>query len=266
MPVKYPEVYTQFSANIIIAFILIVLIAFILLLYQNKRKAKEKEIEAMKISYEKVILQTQVEIQEEVLKNISMELHDNIGQVLLLANINETLVQKMEGIPTKASDIIAETKKILSIAMQDISELSRSLNSNRIIEIGLFQAIIKELNQLERKEIFKVKIQNNTSKTEFTLPSNTQLMLFRMFQEIIKNTIKHSKASIVEFIISEQEEQLVLTFLDNGVGFNYNESTSKENNGMGMRSLQSRAQYFNGDVTIKSILQKGTSISIFIPV
>ncbi len=265
MPNQYPEVYTQFLANIIIVSVFIILVVSILFLYQKKRALKDKEIESIKISYEKALLQTQVEIQEEVLKNISMELHDNIGQIMLLANINVTILQKMD-LPLKANNLIIDTKKILSTASEDIVELSRSLNSDRIIKIGVFKAIIKDLKQLERKELFKLYVFNNTEENESNLPPATQLMVFRMFQEIIKNIIKHANATSVEFIISKQDELMELKFIDDGVGFEYSSDKMLENYGIGLASLNARAKHFKGSVNIKSILHKGTTISIFIPV
>jgi signal transduction histidine kinase len=87
-----------------------------------------------------------------------------------------------------------------------------------------------------------------------------------MYQEIIKNIIKHSSANIVEFILSKNDNNIVLAFTDNGVGFEYSQITKQEIDGIGLRSLNTRAKYFNGSVDIKSVLQKGTTISIFIPV
>jgi signal transduction histidine kinase len=91
-------------------------------------------------------------------------------------------------------------------------------------------------------------------------------MVFRMFQEIIKNIIKHAKAKSVEFIISKKDSLFEITFIDDGIGFEYSTNKPNENNGIGLAGLNSRAKHFNGSVIIKSILQKGTTISIFIPV
>jgi glucose-6-phosphate-specific signal transduction histidine kinase len=154
MQTQFPEIYFQLIVSIILAFCIIGFIIITIKLYNKKKQKQLQEIETIKLSYEKALLQTQVEIQEEVLKNISMELHDNIGQIILLANINATILQKMQ-LPPEATKLIIDTKSILKNASEDISELSRSLNSERIIELGVFSAIIKELKQLEKKELFK---------------------------------------------------------------------------------------------------------------
>ena len=260
MPNQYPEVYTQFIANIVIAGTLISLIVSILFLYQKKRAHKEKEIESIKISYEKALLQTKVEIQEEVLKNISMELHDNIGQIMLLANINVTILQKMD-LPSKANNLIIDTKKILSTASEDIVELSRSLNSDRIIKIGVFKAITKELKQLERKNLFKLYIFNNTDENESNIPPATQLLVFRMFQEIIKNIIKHANATSIELRLHLIDDLIRMKINDNGKGFDVDQTTE----GIGLQNIKARTDAFSGVCNITSSPDRGCEWIIEIP-
>jgi two-component system NarL family sensor kinase len=259
---QFPEIVIQLVVSI---FIGLLLIGFIIVLFQlskKKRLLQEKELLALKTAYANELLTTQLEIQENVMKAISMEIHDNIGQIMLLANVNISILQAMD-LPVEAPDLITDTKKMLSKASEDISQLSRSLHSDRISQIGVFQ----ELTQLANKNLFGVAISGPQDLSGTSLPKETQLLVFRMFQEISNNIIKHSKATQVSFSILEKTNGLEMVISDNGIGFDFSQSSggNTPTNGVGMRSLHSRAQLFGGKFSVETVLNKGTNISIFIP-
>ena len=263
---QYPEILIQFIASICIALLLVGFIVVIFKLNQKRKLVQEQELQNLKTAFEKELLQTQLEIQEDVLKNVSMEIHDNIGQVMLLANINLSMLNGMS-LGEEVLELTSETKKMLGKVSEDISQLSRSLNSDRITELGVFTAIIYELGLITKKKLFTVTIRDGYTNSGKHLPKETQLLVFRMFQEIINNIIKHAKASQVILSINENDETIELQISDNGIGFAFTPSadTASDYNGVGLRSLQSRVSLFKGSIDIRSVLQEGTAISIFIP-
>lgn len=263
---EYPEFFILTAVTIVIAVLLVGFIVTIFLLYQRKKLVQEKQVQSMRAAFEKELLQTKLEIQEDVLKNISMEIHDNIGQIMLLTNVNISILQTMP-LPDGAPELIKETKLMLSKATEDISQLSRSLNSDRITEIGVFAAITHELKLMSQKGLFQSAIINQNPIDGKSLPKETQLLLFRMFQEMCNNIIKHAKATLVTVSVEENESGLQLSVKDNGIGFEFNPAAGEQSafNGVGLRSLQSRVNLFRGSIHIDSILHEGTTISIFIP-
>jgi signal transduction histidine kinase len=266
MSTTYPEIYFQFIANILITSFLVGFIISILLLFQKKKKNKEREIELLRNNFDKELLQTRLEIQEDVLKNISMEIHDNIGQVLLLANINVAMLENFR-LTDEAPAIIAETTTMLNKAIEDVSQLSRGLHSDRIIEIGVFNAIIYELELLSRKGIYEITITNNYPEANTLLPNETQLIIFRVFQEISKNIIKHSKATHIEFSIQKSGSEIEILINDNGIGFTVsNEENNKQIiNGIGLRSIEDRIKFIKSKFSVISNSINGTRICIKIP-
>lgn len=266
MPNHLPEIYIQYVSIILITILLIGFIITIILLFQKRKQQQEKDMENLRISYEKEMLLTKLEIQEDVLKNVSMEIHDNIGQILLLANVNVSLLQNMVN-PNEVIALIKDTKLMLEKASEDISQFSRSLNSDRITEMGVIMAMIYELGLMEKKGLFEVQfvcIENYTGKN---WPKETQLLVFRMFQEICSNIIKHAHASTVELKVVKVVHGIEVIIIDNGVGFDFQPTDDQQSfyNGVGLRSLQARAKYFNGKISIQSLLNSGTTIIIFIP-
>lgn len=267
MQTNSPEIYIQSIISVFIGLLLIAFIIVIFQLYQKRKQGQIQELKNMKSVFEKELLQTKLEIQEEVLKNISMEIHDNIGQVLLHANINITIMQHHK-LPSAIVELITETKELLTRSIEDISQLSRSLHSDRITEMGVFEAITYELKLLAQKGLYEVVINNMAIGRENLLTRECQLILFRMYQEIVKNIIKHAHATIIEFKVEEKDSGIEMSIRDNGIGFDVLEKTQMNNgvsNGVGMRSLHSRVEYFNGNISVHSLLQEGTRISIFIP-
>lgn len=263
---KFPEIYVQYIGVIFVTFLLIGFIITLLLVYQKRKLLQENELISIKSAFDMELLQTKIEIQENVLTNVSMEIHDNIGQIMLLANVNMSIVQQMQ-LPDGALDLIAETKQMLSKASEDVSQLSRSLNAERITQLGVFRSIMTELDILKQKNLFSIDIINTAGVTGVDLSKDAQLLVFRMFQEIISNTIKHAKATNVTVAIDCLSSGYVLKICDNGIGFEYSAASDQPSalNGLGLRSLAERAKLFNGKIEIESALQQGTQIGIFIP-
>ena len=112
---------------------------------QNDMLLNEQKI---KSDFQQTLLQTQLEIQEQTLKTISEEIHDNIGQALSLAKLKLNTVDftKQEQLIEKITD----SKNLVSKAIQDLRDLSRSLNTDNIAAMGLIRAIEYEL-ELFRK-------------------------------------------------------------------------------------------------------------------
>lgn len=266
MPDQYPEILVQFIVSICVAILMVVFIVIIFQLYRKKKLLQEKELENIKTAFEKELLQTRLEIQEDVLKNVSMEIHDNIGQIMLLAKVNISILQTMT-LPESGIELIKDTKLMLTKASEDISQLSRSLNSDRISDIGVFVAIKHELQLMEQKKLFSVSAPDLLEITGKNLPKETQLLVFRMFQEIGSNIIKHAGATRVSLTIEQQKNGYRLQIEDNGKGFEFTPSSQGQSgyNGVGLHSLQSRVNLFKGTIQIHSILLQGTTISIFIP-
>src|SRR4030095_11363053 len=109
----------------IIILIAVCFIAAILISYQKRQFYYLKEMDRLKISYEKDILRMHLEIQEQTFENISQEIHDNIGQVLTLAKFHLNSIDI--GDRGKTAGQIDNSVKLLTEAITDLSDISRSL-------------------------------------------------------------------------------------------------------------------------------------------
>lgn len=212
----------------------------------------------MKNRFERTLLKTQLEIQEQTFSYISQEIHDNIGQVLSLARLN---------INTISSDSITEEKinqtdELLGKAIKDLRDLSHNLQNNRIHHIGIVESVRQLLASLEKTGRFSTTF--HTSDNFHILDANTDIILYRMIQEIVNNIIKHASATRIDIAIDNNtSDQTVIRICDNGVGFDT--SVLKQNRpGIGLRNIINRAKMINATVDVNSMPGKGTVITLHI--
>jgi signal transduction histidine kinase len=265
MPDKnYSEVVTLAAVGIIVFFVVTGLLVYILLFYQKKRLQHRQQIVNKEKEYAKQLLQTQLEIQEQTLKNISQEIHDNIGQALSLAKLNINTMDLNE--PSSLQNKINDSRELITKAIQDLRDLSKSLNTDYVIELGLARAIEYELEIIKRSGDYKVDFGLNGK--PYRLEDQQELILFRIFQEAVNNIMKHSNATLVSVKLLFEPGLFTLQVADNGSGFEAG-GIKKDNYtlaGLGIRNMYNRATIINGDLSLTSAPEKGTTIIITLPV
>lgn len=244
--------------------LLLVLTIFMTLtvIVYNKRKRKillEKEL--LQKKYQEEILLTQLEIQEQTLKTISEEIHDNIGQVLSLAKLKLNTLDhsKQEELKEKISD----SKNLVSKAIQDLRDLSRSMNTDNIASLGLLRAVEIELDMI-RKSGFDTRL--DVTGPPIKMEPQKELIIFRIVQETLNNIIKHAAAKSIMINAIYHTDKLELSITDNGKGvdlapFNNNETTA----GLGIRNMHNRAKMIGAEFNMSSTMGSGTVIKLIIP-
>jgi two-component system, NarL family, sensor kinase len=237
-------------------FIILLLAIFIamFLVTSYKRKIKNKQLLA-RLDFEKnqAILQTQIEIQEQTLKTISQEIHDNIGQVLSLAKLNLGTLQYGE------DEKLNDTKNLVSKAINDLRDLSRSLHGDKIAELGLQSAVENELKILQNTGQYHTTLQ--ITGEPYKLEAQKEMVLFRIVQEAIHNAVKHAKAKNITVQLNYWPNAFVLIITDDGIGFDTADLQAVQT-GIGLKSMQNRAALIGGQFTITAATGSGTKIKI----
>ncbi|MBC7829720.1 MAG: hypothetical protein H7122_18395 [Chitinophagaceae bacterium] len=258
---------SEIAIFLIIATILILgLLVFtilILFLYQKKQVAFLQSVEALKLDHEKNLLKTQLEIQEQTFQNISREIHDNIGLSLTLAKLNLNIIELEK--PQKWKELVASSIDLISKSISDLSDISKSLNSEAISQQGLLNALQVEVERLKRLNRFTVKFEIEGNPVYFD--SQKELIMFRIAQEALNNIIKHAEAQMISMKVSFYLTEVRLSIKDNGKGFYYNENAKdlQESMKAGLTNMQIRSKLINGSMTIESELGKGTCIVVTAP-
>jgi two-component system, NarL family, sensor kinase len=258
-----PELYFVTIIGIILGLLLVGFIVTILFLYQKRQRKQEEEMLQMKDSYEKEALLSQLEIQENTFKTIAQELHDNIGQLLSVVKIT------LAGLPLekdhKAYDLIANSQQVLHKAIADLSNLTKSLHTDRIAELGLIESIWFESEAINNARLLKVNFESEGH--EYHFDEQTSIYLFRIFQETLNNTLKHAKATTLDVNLKYTDDAFIMHIQDDGIGFALNEKklTTSPGSGVGLKSLYNRAGIIGAEITIESKPGMGTSVLIKLP-
>ncbi len=260
MPSTKEEIYYTIIIISIFAFLFVSIIIVAAILYYNKRKAQLLE----RSKFKNILLQTQLEIQEQTLKNISQEIHDNIGQVLSLAKLNINTMS--DATPEELQEKINDSRQLVGKAIQDLRDLSRSLNTDYVIEMGLVRSIEYELELIKKTGSFDTSctIEGKT----YRLEQQQELILFRIVQEVLHNIIKHAKATAIAVRIVFDPQLFSLSVTDNGVGFDTSqlEESNYTGLGLGIRNMHNRAKLINTEFKLISTLEKGTTVQLTLPI
>ncbi len=245
----------------ILMLILFSFIITILFMYQKKQIAFQNNIELMKFEHDKNIMQAKLEIQEHTLDIVSREIHDNIGLSLTLAKLNLNTLQQNNNDYEKINSSI----ELIGEAIKDLSDISKSLNPEIININGLLRVLEMEVSRINKTGIYKI-LMEITGEPRF-LCSSKELIIYRIVQEALQNSIKHSKAKNVQISLNYKINELELTLCDDGIGFTENEFTSNhKQTRAGLNNIRYRAKVLEGKCQIQSVKNKGTVIFLSVPV
>ena len=242
--------------NILYALFATTLIFFLLggfaiaftIIYKRKQQIHKEELTRKDLNFQNELLLTQVEIQEKTLETISQEIHDNIGQSLSAALLTLRII-KTEDAKLKTDIQLVDT--LMSEALRDLRNLSQSLNTDKILEKGLIEAIDFELSILKRAGI---NTHLEVIGENLRILPQKELILFRIIQESLSNIIKHAGANNIIIKVTYQSDKLYLEIKDDGVGFD----TGGKSKGIGLKNILNRSKLIGAETEIFSEADKGT--------
>ncbi len=247
---------------IIISFVTILLVLitviFTLFYFFNQKRIRyilEKQESAR--NAERELEKARIENQEHLLKSLSWELHDNIGQLLSVSKMQLAMMSE----PATPSDrkMLGDTIGLLGQVLDDVRSLSRSLNTESIIFMGLLRASSFEIDRLNRLNFIKAAF--SVEGTAINLPQDHEIILFRMIQEIISNVIKHARATEFNLTFRFDTHQLVIISEDNGIGM----LTAPSGFGLGLKNIVSRAGLLQAEASFVNKAGGGLQTTIAYP-
>lgn len=211
------------------------------------------------IQLQKERIQAQIMMQEQERKRIANDLHDSLGPMLSTVKlfmssitVNDETDRESLG---KASGYIDE-------AIGNLREISYNLLPGSLDRNGLEMVVNEYVSRMGGRQPVRIsfKVAKGT-----TIPKKTEIHLFRIIQEIIQNTIKHSGAKNLQLSISGQPDGLYLVSEDNGRGFNP-EHTRETSGGLGLKSIENRCQMLDADLKLITAKNEGCKMIIKVPV
>jgi signal transduction histidine kinase len=202
-----------------------------------------------------------IEALEQERARIARELHDDIGQRVALLTIELELQQNSPDLPAEVRNRLGELRKQSFEIATDIQALSHRLHSPKLEYLGLpaaMRGFCKEFGELQ-----KVEVDFNAHDLPSPLSPDISLCLFRVLQEALHNSAKHSGVRRFEVRLWATSGEIHLTVADSGVGFNT--EAAKESRGLGLISMEERLKLLDGMFSVESQLQRGTTIHARVP-
>lgn len=228
----------------------------ILRLHDKKSKEYLFELDRIKLEHEKNLLSTQIEIQEQTFLNISREIHDSILQKLTLAKLY--LYREEGNVSNKKNE---DSVNLVTEAINDLGDISRSLNSDIILNNGLVKALESEIMQLQKLEKHTINFIVNGDVV--FLNNKTELILFRIVQESLNNVLKHANSDTIDISLCFNKKNLTLEVKDNGKG--YDPEKIQHGKCAGISNMIKRTAMISGQFDIKSKINQGTIIHVQVP-
>ena len=217
----------------------------------------EAQLVRHRVMQQELISETTLQVQEKAREELGKELHDNINQIL--ASTKLYLEMAKGGNAKLVQEAIDKSYDNVNLAIMEIRRLSKQLVAPAL-ETSLVD-VIKDLSE-EIQAITPI----NTSLIidnfhEHLLNDNLKLVLYRIIQEQVNNILKHAAASDVHITIATEHGIVYLIIWDNGIGFD----TAKKSKGIGLRNIDNRVKFYDGEVNLTSQPGKGTRLEISVP-
>jgi len=241
--------------------VLVIVTALVILFFVVFQRRKNKLlIEKMmqQKAFDDEIQKTQTEIQEQTLKHVAWELHDNVGQLLAYASMQlKTLISK---VPEDAKVKVNETSEVIKESLKEVRSLSKSLNNEVILNLGFEESLANELNRLKKMKFKSAKLNSKGVKINLR-DKKHEIILFRILQEFLSNSVKYSEAENLIIELNYLKDKLIIKASDDGKGFDP-ESTPK---GSGLLNMNSRAELINATLNLNSEKGEGVTLTIEYP-
>lgn len=208
--------------------------------YKNKKDEKRREL----------FTQNLINAQEEERTRVARELHDSVGQKLML------LTKKTKNLGN------LEMENLAGNTLEELRSISRGLHPATLERLGPSAAIKAMIDEVDgNTEIF---FTHDIENIDALLSKEASLHLYRIIQEVLNNMVKHADAKAATVTIEKKKDSIEAIIEDNGKGFEYNEKL-KSSSSLGMKTLMERAKILHSKIEIKSQINKGTTITLIIP-
>jgi two-component system, NarL family, sensor kinase len=242
-----------------------ILVISILLLILFRQKALRNKIIAdqkiRQLEEEKKLLAARflLEGEEKERKRIAQELHDGLG---VLLSVTKMQFSEIKTTIPGANPVIDKAFAFLEQASGDVRRISHNMMPGLLTKLGLYDAVEDLFDSISDTEQLEALCEIDGSRER--IPENKEIMLYRIIQEMVNNTVRHAKATKIRLNISTFDNHLELRYADNGKGFNTDDTRILQS--LGLQSIQSRVHYLDGTLALHSAPGNGTSYTIEVPV
>src|SRR5579885_2447966 len=205
-----------------------------------------------------------INAQEQERKRIARELHDETSQVLTSLLISLAVLEESLTTP-EARERIADTRRLAHQTLRAIRSLSIDLRPSALDDLGLLPALRWYVKEYQKK--CSIEVEFHATGLKERLPAEMETALYRIVQECLTNTARHSNARKVDITLIGTNDAVQATISDDGEGFDYEALLKNpgQERGLGLAGMQERALLLDGTLSIHTAPGQGTTVEVSIP-
>jgi len=215
-----------------------------------------------KVEAENKLLQVTIEVEERERNRFSSELHDGMGPLLSIIKLYFQWLSETDDVE-KIKIITLKGNESIESAIQSTRELARGLSSRLLMKTGFVNALIHFTERINETQKIKISFTYNSTNRFSRV---TEMALYRITTELIKNTLTYARATNIEIQFDFDKAKNIITFVytDNGIGFDWHEVAQK-GDGLGLMNIQNRVQQMRGELNIDSSPKNGMKAFFKLP-
>jgi signal transduction histidine kinase len=235
-------------------------------MYQRRMLQHQEHLRQLQEARQRQMLEAALEAQEAERRRVARDLHDEVGGLLALIRLNIGQVAKQCADTAAGAGTAERAKHLLDDAIGSVRRISHDLMPVVLEKLGLVQAVKSMAQAVPADSGLEFKFTHNLEQER--LEARKELLLFRILQELLNNSLKHAQASLITVDLNKATGNVRLTYTDNGLGFDYKPASQGNGgaSGLGLKNLESRVSLLNGTFHFNSAKGKGVKAEIVIPI
>jgi signal transduction histidine kinase len=247
----------------LIILLLIISVVLLVISYRRRQDSYFSHLDTLHSEHEKELLKLHLETQEKTFEYVSKEIHDNIGQYISLAAWQLNGLKYGDNGINK--DQLDPVTLLLNRTLNDLRSLSKSMSPDYVTRRGIIEAMEEQAELIRKSTGLPLTMEQSGERCY--LNEERELIVFRIFQESVSNTVRHADANHISISLYFGPDSLVMKIVDDGKGFNYEELNTSNitSRGSGLSNMTRRAALAGGNLQIRSQPGEGTTIELAIP-
>jgi len=258
------NIYIQMILGMSGALILVVSFILFSIRNQNRLLRQRQQFQQAEIAHQKELLGAVIQSQEAERKRIGQDLHDDVGTTLSGLRLLIEMFKPADDKDQQYLNFVKSSKLTIDKIVKDVRHISHNLSPATLGYYGLAAAINEHSDIINQSGKLTINVVNDADAVLENLPLASATALYRVLEELLNNTIKHSGASKADIQFNSAPGKLLIAYQDNGKGLSGSSSQLKK--GMGMQNIESRLLNINATYDITTKPGEGFHIQINCPV
>ncbi|SFD49082.1 sensor histidine kinase [Spirosoma endophyticum] len=240
---------------LMMAVFIIIFVAY----YQQKQAKQQLSLKELQAQHRRELMAATFRGQEEERKRLAEDMHDGIGTMLSITKMSLNQLERKLGGEVQVGFEFQKTRSMIDETMTNVRRISRNLVPTTLERFGLLAAL-EEL--IDRANDGELEVQLTYPESAIQIPPALELMLYRIAQELVNNAIKHARATHIAVQLLCLDNEIRLSVVDDGVGFDFDAIMENRQGGLGLRTIESRLNVVNGHVTFDVAPGRGSQIHV----